>query len=193
MSEFEYIIGIHTIVLGLATAKLLTTLADTAKYRETIRPFWVHTLWCMILQLTIIGWWYALWRELNSVPEFSYASFLIMFSVSIAFYLMASFLSISISINGTKTVDLEAHFFQIRIPAFISMAYAFSVLIIRAYLVGDTSSTGNSVLDLINYTNLLLTPLAALVLSSRLAQQIIVVVYSVFYLIVEVNQLGVGV
>ena len=190
MSEFEYIIGFHTIVLGLATANLLTTLADTAKHRETIRPFWVHTLWCVILQLTIIGWWYALWRDLSDVTEFSYVSFLIVFSVSIAFYLMSSFLSINIS--GTKTVDLEAHFFQVRTPAFISMAYAFGVLLIRVNLVGDTGGTGNPVLDLINNTIPLLAPLAALVLTSRLAQKIIVVVYSVSYLIVEVNQLAVG-
>ena len=103
---------------------------------------------------------------------------------------MASFLSINIS--GTEKVDLETHFFQIRIPAFISMAYAFGVLITRVYFVGDSGSTGNSVLDLINHTIPLLAPLAALVLTSRLAQQIIVVVYSISYLIVEVNQLGVG-
>ena len=72
------------------------------------------------------------------------------------------------------------------------MAYAFGVLLIRVNLVGDTGGTGNPVLDLINNTIPLLAPLAALVLTSRLAQKIIVVVYSVSYLIVEVNQLAVG-
>lgn len=190
MSEFEYIIGIHTIVLGLATANLLTTIADTAKHRKTIRPFWVHTLWCVILQLTIIGWWYALWRDLSGVSVFSYANFLVVFSVSVAFYLMASFLSINIS--NDRTVDLEAYFFQIRIPAFLSLAYAFAVLLFRVNLVGDSSSTGNSVLDFVNYTVLIMTPLAGLVLTSRLGQRIVVVVYSVAYLAVEFNQLGVG-
>jgi hypothetical protein len=65
MSVFEYIIGIHTIVLGLATAKLLSTFADTIKYRMTIGPFWVHTLWCVVTQLAIIGWWWFMWLPLK--------------------------------------------------------------------------------------------------------------------------------
>ncbi len=52
---FEYLVGIHAIVLGLATAYLLTTLADTIKYRATISHYWVHTAWCVLLQLLLIG------------------------------------------------------------------------------------------------------------------------------------------
>lgn len=190
MSEFEYVIGIHTIVLGLATARLLSTLADTAKYRNTIRPFWVHTLWCIVLQLTLIGWWYALWRELSEVTTFSYVNFLVMFSVSVAFYLMASFLSIDIS--GEKSIDLEAYFSQIRVPVFLSMGYAYGVLLTRVFIVGDAGSTGSSLLDNVYYATIAVTPIVGLFLTSRRGQQIVVVVYSIVYLATEVNQLAIG-
>ena len=192
MSEFEYVIGIHTIVLGLATASLLSTLADTVKYRKTIRPFWVHTLWCVMLQLTLLGWWYALWRELSEVTTFSYASFLVVFSVSVAFYLMASFLSIDIS--GDKSIDLEAYFSQIRVPVFLSMGCAYGVVLSLVFLEWDkASSTGSLLLDIVNYTVIAMTPLAGLFLTSRRAQQSVVVVYSIAYLVVEFNQLGIGI
>lgn len=96
MTEFEYIVGLHTIVLGLATAKLLTSLSDTLKYRETIKSYWVHSLWCVIAQLNIIGYWYAIWRIQAESTEFGYAEFLAYFSVSVSLYLMSSFLSLDL-------------------------------------------------------------------------------------------------
>jgi hypothetical protein len=137
------------------------------------------------------GWWYALWRELSEIATFSYASFLVMFSVSVAFYLMASFLSIDIS--GEKSVNLEAYFSQIRVPVFLSMGYAYGVLLARIFLVGDAGATGNSLLDVVSYAVSIMTPLAGLFLTSRRGQQWVVVVYSVGYLAVEFNQLGIGV
>ena len=190
MSEFEYVIGIHTIVLGLATAKLLTTIADTAKYRGSIRPFWVHTLWCVILQLTIIGWWYAMWRDLSGISEFSYGSFVSLVSVSVAFFLMSSFLSLDV--GSERTTDLEEYYSQIRIPMFLSFGYAWGFLVLRSILVGDAGTTGSTILDAMSLAIPPAVVVAGLVFSSRRAHEIIVIVYSVGYLAVEINQLGVG-
>ena len=49
MTVFEYIIGIHSIVLGLAIASLLSTFAEQLKYREAKHLYWVHSAWCLTL------------------------------------------------------------------------------------------------------------------------------------------------
>ena len=68
LSTFEYIVGIHTIVLGLATAYLLTTITDTIKYRKSIRHYWVHTAWSVVLQFVLIGWWFGVLSRLQGTP-----------------------------------------------------------------------------------------------------------------------------
>ena len=78
MSPFEYIVGILSIVLGLALANLLSTIVETVKYRHTVTHYWVHTLWCAAMVFNIVGTWWYLWRSMSgievvSLPQFSIA------------------------------------------------------------------------------------------------------------------------
>ncbi len=194
MTEFEYIVGFHTIVLGLATAKLLTALSDTLKHRETIIPFWVHSLWCVIAQLNVIGYWYAIWRIQEGSTEFGYAEFLGFFSVSIALYLISSFLSFDL--GDDKSIDLEEHFNRARVPTFLSLVYVFAFFValevIDSSAVNEAASTGSSLLDLFLAFGLPTLIFAGLIFKEKRAQQVIVVLYAVGYLATELNQAAVG-
>ncbi len=194
MSEFEYIVGFHTIVLGLATAKVLTTLSDTLKYRESIKGFWVHSLWCVIVQLNIIGFWYAIWRIHSENTAFSYAEFLAYFSVSVSFYLASSFLSLDL--GDDKKVDLEQHFFRVKFPALASFSYVFlffaAVVLFGSPIPDEAQTTGMTLLDWISLITLPALVAAALLLNSVRAQQVIVALYAIIYVVVELNQSVIG-
>ncbi len=194
MTEFEYIVGFHTIVLGLATAKLLTSLSDTLKHRETISSFWVHSLWCVIVQLHVIGFWYAIWRLQSGSTEFSYATFLGFFSVSVAFYLMSSFLSFDV--GDDRNIDLEEHFNRVRVPIFPSLVYVVAFFVVLEVtgdsVVNDAATTGSAWLNLLMGLGLPTLILLGLIFKAKRAQQVIVVLYAVGYLATEFNQAAVG-
>ena len=139
LSTFEYIVGIHTIVLGLATAYLLTTITDTIKYRESIRHYWVHTAWSVVLQFVLIGWWYGLWRTLHDESTISYAGFLGEFAFTVALFMAVRFLIVDI--ERSQKVDLKTHFNQVRIPFFICLAFPYVLFVALGWLNSDETGT----------------------------------------------------
>lgn len=187
MSAFEYIVGFHTIVLGLATARLLETLADTIKHRGTIGHFWVHTVWVVLLQLTIIGWWYALWRDLRSevVDELGYLEFLATLSISISWFVAAALLDPDL--EDHRDTDLEAHFFSVRVPLFLTFAWPGLVGVLGLFLVGDVM-TFDQVATSLEFAVL---PVAGLMLRGRRSHEVLVVLYGVAFLLIEISQQGI--
>ena len=190
MTEFEYIVGLQAIVLGLATAKILTTLGDTLKYRSTIAGYWVHSLWCLVAQLNIVGYWYATWRIQSPSTNFGYGEFLVFFSGSIALYLVSSFLSIDT--GGSQRVDLEEHFEKVRIPTLLSLLYIYTFFVFFAFLVSPVSEgvggTGSEIMDIINVTVLPALLILGIAFKGKRIQQAVVVVYALGYVSVEIGQ-----
>ena len=188
MSTFEYIVGIHTIVLGLATAYLLTTITDTIKYRGSIRHYWVHTAWSVVLQFVLIGWWYGLWRTLHDESTISYAGFLGEFAFTVALFMAVRFLIVDI--EGSEKLDLKTHFSQVRIPFFVSLAFPYVLFVALGWLNSD--ETGTPIGDIVTVTVQIAIPIAGVLVANERAQAAFVLVYGFTYLIVEFQQYGVG-
>jgi hypothetical protein len=188
LSAFEYIVGFHTIVLGLATARLLETLAGTVKHRTTVRHFWVHTVWVVILQLTIIGWWYALWRDLRGeyVDELGYLEFLFTLSISISWFVAAALLDPDL--EDHRDTDLEAHFFSVRVPLFLTFAWPAAVGFVGLFVVGD-EMTLDRIATSVEFAVL---PVAGLLLRSRRGHEVLVLLHGAAFLLIEISQQGIG-
>ena len=134
MSSFEYLVGIHTIVLGLAMAQLLTTIADTIRFRDTLEGYWLHTAWCVLMVLLVLGWWYGLWRLLGDEGEILYRRFLPSFGFTVSLFLAARFLTLDL--ESHRTASLEEHFARVRVPffAFLGLPKPRPALISSKYL-----------------------------------------------------------
>ena len=195
MSAFEYIVGFHTIVLGLATARLLETLAATVKHRGTVGHCWVHTMWVVLLQLTIIGWWYALWRDLrtDTVEELGYLEFLFTLSISISWFVAAALLDPDL--KDHRNTDLEAQFLSVRVPLFVTFAWPGALGLIGLFVTGGemTVTGGEMTLDRIaTSAEFALLPVAGLLLRSMRGQQFLVVVHGIAFLLIEISQQGIA-
>ena len=189
MSTFEYIVGIHTIVLGLAMAYLLTTTTDTIKFRKSIRHYWVHTAWSIVLQFLLIGWWYGLWRSLHDEASVSYVGFLREFAFTLALFMAVRFLVVDI--ERSQSVDLKAHFTQIRVPFFICLAIPYVLFLSFGWWNSD--ETGTPIGDIVAFIIQIGIPIAGALIANERAQAAFVLVYGFTYLGVEFQQYGVGI
>lgn len=192
MSQFEYIIGFHTIVLGLATGRILAVLADVIRYRSSVGHDWVHALWCVLVELMLIGWWYGLWRNFQSVDETTYGDFLVSFSITVSFYLAASLLHADI--DEDPGMDLQAYFASVRIPFFLSLAYAPALgllLMLSPELDLPSRGDGAFLLGLLTVLELACVVVAGLLLRARRGQQFLVLGHGAAFVLLELQKSGI--
>lgn len=124
MSLFEFIVGMISVVLALAVARLLSGVSELIQSRSNIRFALVHAVWVLnLFLLTFVHWW-TLWvfRDLNW-------NFLMFFYSLIGPSLMF-FASTMITprIQTERTVDLNAYFLDTRryfLPVFVVMSLFF--------------------------------------------------------------------
>ena len=122
MTVFEYIMGIHSIVLGLATASLLSTFAEQLKYREATGHYWVHSAWCVTLLFFILSGWWGYWYTFDKLENISIFTFLYTFQYSIAMYLCARLLSPD-PVREPEGTSIEEYYFRVKTPFLIVFLY----------------------------------------------------------------------
>ena len=185
MTVFEYIVGIHTIVLGLATAYLLTTLADLIKHRDSVTHYWVYTSWCVLMQFLMVAWWYGLWRLLSDEAVVSYLDFLEVFAFTVSLFMAARMLTTDIE---ESHVDLKQHFYKIRIPFFSFLTLPYVIAFSAGWLFTMDTTIG----DWISAAVQLVVPIVGLASSNEKLQKILVFAYGVPFLVIELQQYAVG-
>ena len=190
MTVFEYVIGIHSIVLGLAIASLLSTLAEQLKYREVAKPYWVHLVWCVTLLFFIISTWCEYWQVLEQLEAISIFEFLYTFQFSIVLYLCARLLSP----DPIREIEAsaESYFFRIKTP-FLLVLF-FGMLVIEAGLLPAPLPPpgGSEVLRIISGVFILGGILAGIFSSNRRVHGVIVIFVLVGQIIGEALQRAIG-
>lgn len=66
MSEFEYLTGLLTIVLGLAIARAMSGIANFLVLSTRTLQSWTFFLFCLALAALQVDWWRVLWVTLGS-------------------------------------------------------------------------------------------------------------------------------
>src|SRR5665213_3324907 len=62
MRAFDYVIMLFAFVYALATAHLLTTVAELIRERARVRFSWVHAAWMSVGLFEILAWWIGMWN-----------------------------------------------------------------------------------------------------------------------------------
>ena len=126
MDLFEYILVITSVIYALAIAQVLSGIGRLAQTEANVQRFLPHTLWVVILFVSVLLFWWAGW-EFRTV-EWAFPKYLyIMISPVFMFY------SASL-INPARTDDqdvrLEKHFARIKGPVlwcyFVSLLAQFA-------------------------------------------------------------------
>jgi hypothetical protein len=191
MTVFEYIMGIHSIVLGLATAILLSTIAEQLKYREVIKPYWVHSAWCGVLLFFILSTWWGYWYTLEQIENISIFEFLYTFQFSIVMYLCARLLSPDPLREQESSA--EDYFFRIKTPFLLILLFgitAWSVFGLTGLLPSSTPVViSEAIAGLIILYGIFLVGIFS---SNRRVHGVIVISVLVLQVIGEVSQGAIG-
>ncbi|MCZ6616857.1 MAG: hypothetical protein O7E57_01900 [Gammaproteobacteria bacterium] len=185
MSVFEYVVGIVSIVLGLALASLLGTIVETVKYRHTVNHYWVHTLWCAAMVFNIVGTWWYLWRSMSGIEIISVPQFSIALGLASLLYAISRLLSPDHTLSSA--LNLETYFYEIKTP-FLICLFASPLI---AMLSGAGAGGASPILPAMFLAGLLLT-LIGIFTANRRAHAAIVVLWTVSYAVQETLQSPVG-
>lgn len=105
MSIFEYTTSIVAIVLGLSIANLLRKFSDLILAEHKFNRKFIPLIWCCILILMVLGYFWAFWHIFNNSENMSIWGFvLVPFLHCALLYLATEFLPISKNIERDPTV-----------------------------------------------------------------------------------------
>ena len=120
MSIFEYLATIVAIVLGLATANLLNKFSRVIVNINWKSLGWFFSLWCLLLLICLLGYFWSFWRLYSGVEEFSIWEFILVPFVSVVcFFLISVFLPVPE--DSQKSVDPSEYFLEFRKPFYVTL------------------------------------------------------------------------
>lgn len=109
MDTFNFILGLYSIIAGLAISVLVKGIARMIKGRDRLRLYWVHTVWLIFLFVVNVVSWFALW-ELRDHPSWAALDALLLLLIPI-FLNAASYLSFPEG-GDDNEFNLRAHYFH---------------------------------------------------------------------------------
>ena len=112
MSLIEFILIITSVVYALAIAQILTGIGRLVQAEETIRWYFPHALWIVILFISAPLTWWAGW-EFRAV-EWTFLKYLYTFSTPTFLFFSATL--VIPQGTGEHELNLEKHFFKVRKP-----------------------------------------------------------------------------
>ncbi len=133
MDLFEFILIITSVIYALAVAQILSGIARLAQTPATIRSYFAHTLWVLIFFLFIFLIWWATWEFRSVAWTFPQYSFMLV-APTLLFFACSLLIPQQCDV---KEVNLEAHFFQIRLPLFWSFLLASATVIVDGNLLAE--------------------------------------------------------
>lgn len=113
MSFFEYTSVMVSVILALGISRILGGLGQLLAKGESLRPYWVHSLWLLFYFLFHVRVWWAYW-DLRETPPTNLLIFLFML-VSPAL----GYLGTYVLLPGGYPEDADDHFYKVRRPFFV--------------------------------------------------------------------------
>lgn len=107
MQQYEFVMVLLSIIVGLGITELLTNIARQIKGRATIRFYWPHTVITAVVFIAFLQQWWESWG-LQSVQQWNFSTLLLMLAGPIGLYIISHMLFP----EKWEKADLEAHYYS---------------------------------------------------------------------------------
>lgn len=108
MTLAEYLVGLFTIVTGLALTDIVQRVAALIEHRREIKWDWLPLLFTAVALLTLVTAWALSWQAVRRAPEeITLARFLFSLSVYVVIYLLSA---ATLPRDPAPGLDLNDHF-----------------------------------------------------------------------------------
>jgi hypothetical protein len=128
MGPFDFVCAFYSVVLGVAVAQLMTSVARLIEERDRVRWYWVPNVWIVTVLLGDVGNWWSMWG-VRQVKRWSVYSFLLLVALVGAVYLMTVLLFPRIP-DGKERIDLERHYYRTRRVFFSATAASWALALV---------------------------------------------------------------
>lgn len=190
MSTFEYVVGIHSVVLGLAAANVLSAIAESLKYRDRIQHDWVHSGWCVYFLFLLAALWFGIWEIECSVQSQTIFEFLVLFQWTVFSYVASRLLTPDT--RDRHSDQRWQYFLSIKTPFFACMLIPTLIFIGTEALSGSgVRSLGTTPIIIATSVAIVVLYAAGIMLKSRHAQAAVLPLIVTAHLVQELNQPGI--
>jgi hypothetical protein len=117
VSEFEYVVVMVSVVLGLGITQILAGTTLSLQQPERIRADWIHSAWVLYMLLQHFQTWWVIWLFRNDLPSLNLLTFMVLMGNPVLLYLATSVL---LPPRLTRRLDLRVHFERVR-PWFFAL------------------------------------------------------------------------
>ena len=187
MSIFEYMATIVSIVLGLAAANFLNKFSKTVINIDWKPLGWFFSLWCLILLICLLGFFWSFWRVYNGVDEISIWEFIFVpfFSV-VCFFLSSVFLPTPEKENIETNAGLD--FIEARKPFFVTLTVQWTHFMIMPLLIDFKPSF----LEIVFGFLMIILSLSGIFLITLRAHKLLLTAWCITFLSQEAVQFAIG-
>ena len=119
MTAFEFIFPLFGLLVGLTYTEMLSGLARALKSRRDVKLGWLVPLLGVLILINLTMFWYGAW-QMRHVAVPTSGALLMTLLVGGTYYLAASLVFPNAEDN---VADLDDHFFRIRQPSLIAIAF----------------------------------------------------------------------
>src|SRR5262245_12924710 len=107
MDIFEFILMLYVIVAGLGMSLLVRSVGQMIEHRSRVTLDWVHTVWLVLIFVSHVITWFALWRFRHHSP-WTPLDALLLLNMPIMLYLV-SHLAVP-ELEDDRVHDMRAYF-----------------------------------------------------------------------------------
>ena len=134
MTLFEYLTVGYSLIVSFAVLRALSGLPYILR---TTSRYWVHVAWVFLGLFGCLFVFWAFWRFREA--EWTLPRYIIVLAVPALLYVHNSILVPS---DPASVTSWRAHFFEVRVPLFMTACLMYTAAIIANYLLLDVSLSG---------------------------------------------------
>ncbi len=133
MSLFEFLMVLVSLIIGLGIAELLSGVAKTIRHRQTLKPYWIHSTFVLIIFLALLQQWWEIW-SIRDTPVWTFPGLVMMLAGPIGLFLLAH-LVFPENIEGE---DIRTFYFEKMGPTlWIAVATVLVSVLFRPLIIGS--------------------------------------------------------
>ena len=107
MTQFEFVLVLLSLIVGIALADLLSSVSRQLRDRELWKFSWLQSGVAVFIFVALLQQWWESWG-LQGVEQWNFANVLLMLAGPVGLYIAAHLLYP----RGQRSVDLEEHYFE---------------------------------------------------------------------------------
>lgn len=111
MSEFEYVVVMVSVVLGLGITQILAATTLVIQQPHRVRADWVHGSWVAYMLVQHFQSWWVIWLFREQMPPLNLITYMVMMGNPVLLYLATSVL---LPPRLTRRIDLREHYERVR-------------------------------------------------------------------------------